>query len=185
MSLHLSELQTAGCRAAWLTGGMLGGVTECFGICLAGGVDSCRAMVGTRCIGAGVEGVGGVEGEGEDGVGCVECGGRIGVDGVSGRGSWEAIWTSRSVSSSAGNCSGDVVEAAAAFPRLSLLTVAGVGPAASLLERTRSSTSDGRALSLGRRPSIGLVAVKQTRCSPSAIDFSGVWGRVWRHKSPL
>lgn len=149
------------CRAAWLTGGMLGGVTECFGFSLAGGVDSCRAMVGTRRIGAGVEAV---EGEGEDGVECVGCGGRIGVDGVSGRGSWEAIWTSWSRSSSAGNCSGDVVEAAAVFPRLSPLTAAGVGPAASLLERTKSSTSDGRAFNLGRRPSIDLVAVKQTRC---------------------
>lgn len=144
----------------------MGGVTECLGFCLAGGVDSCRAIVGTRRIGAGVEG------EGEDGVEWVGCGGRIGVDGVSGRGSWEAIWTSRSRSSSAGNCSGDVVEAAAVFPRLSLLTEAGVGPAASLLERTRSSTSDGRALSLGRRPSIDLVAVKQACCSPSPIEFS-------------
>ena len=164
---------------------MLGGETECLGFCLAGGVDSCRAMVGTRCIGAGVEGVGGVEGEGEDGVDCVECGGRIGVDGVSGRGSWEAIWASRSRSSSAGNCSGDVVEGAAVFPRLSLLTVAGVGPAASLLERTKSSTSDGRAFNLGRRPSIDLVAVKRTRCSPSSIDFSGVWGRIEETRVPL
>lgn len=164
-----------GCRAAWLTGGILGGVTECLGFCLAGGVDSCRAMVGTRRRGAGVEGV---EGEGEDGVECVECGGRIGVDGVSGRGSWEAIWTSRSRSSSAGNCSGDVVEAAAVFPRLSPLTAAGVGSAASLLERTRSSTRDGRALSLGRRPSIDLVAVKQTCCEPCPIEFSGLGGRV-------
>lgn len=131
----------------------MGGVTKCLGVCLAGGVDSCRAIVGTRCVGAVV--VLGVEGEGEDGVECVECGDRVGVDGVSGRGSWEAIWTSRSWSSSAGSCcSGDVVEAAAAIPRLSTLTVAGVGTTASLLERTRSSTSDGRAFSLGRRPSI-------------------------------
>lgn len=145
---------------------MLGGVTECLGCCLAGGVDSCSAMVGTRCIGAGVEG--------EDGVECVGCGGRIGVDGVSGRGSWEAIWTSRSRSSSAGNCSGDVVEDAAVFPRLSPLTEAGVGRAASLLERTSSSTSDGRAFNLGRKPSIALVAVKQTCCCPSPIDFYGL-----------
>lgn len=142
----------------------MGGVTKCLGLCLAGGVDSCSAMVGTRCMVAGVEGV---AVEGEDGVECVECGGRIGVDGVSGRGSWEAIWTSRSRSSSAGNCSGDVVETARVLPRLSPLTVAGVGPAASLLERTSSSTSDGRAFNLGRRPSIDLVAVKQACCSPS------------------
>lgn len=160
----------------------MGGWTECLGFCLAGGVDSCRAMVGTRCIGAGVEGV---AGEGEDGVECVECGGRIGVDGVSGRGSWEAIWTSRSRSSSAGNCSGDVVEAAAVFPRLSPLTEAGVESAAPLLERTRSSTSDGRALSLGRRPSIDLVAVKQTCCSTSAIEFSRLCSRVEQTKSPV
>jgi hypothetical protein len=137
----------------------MGGVARCFGFCLAGGVDSCRAMVGTRRMGAGVEGLRGEcewegEGEGEDGV---DRGGRIGVDGVSGSGSWEAIWTSRSRSSSAGNCSGDVVEAAAVFPRLSTLTVAGVETAASLLERTRSSTSDGRAFNLGRKPSIDLV----------------------------
>lgn len=132
----------------------MGGVTKCLGFCLAGGVDSCKAMVGTRCwIGAGVEGV---AGEGEDGVECVECGGRIGVDGVSGRGSWEAIWTSRSRSSSAGNLGGDVVEAAPVFPRLSPLTIVGVGSAACLLERTSSSTSDGRAFNLGRRPSIDL-----------------------------
>lgn len=133
-------------------------------------------------MGAGVEGV---EGEGEDGVECVECGGRIGVDGVSGRGSWEAIWTSRSRSSSAGNCSGDVVEAAAVFPRLSPLAEAGVGPAASLLERNRSSTSDGRAFSLGLRPSIDLVAVKQTCCSPSPIEFCGLWGRVGQTRVPV
>lgn len=162
----------------------MGGVTKCLGFCLAGGVDSCRAMVGTRCIGAGVEGVEGAEGEGEDGVECVECGGRIGVDGVSGRGSWEAIWTSRSRSSSAGNCSGDVVEAAAVFPRLSTLTVAGVGTAASLLERNSSSTSDGRAFNLGRRPSIDLVAVKQACCSPSPIDVSGLGGRVEQTRLP-
>lgn len=139
-------------------------------------MDSCRAIVGTRCIGAGVEG--------EDGVECVDRGGRIGVDGVSGRGSWEAIWTSwsRSRSSSAGKCSGDVDEDAAVLPRLSPLTVAGVGLAAALLERTRSSTSDGRAFNLGRRPSIGLVSVKQTCCSPSPIDFSGLLGRVWNRE---
>lgn len=155
---------------------MLGGA--CLGDSLAGGVDSCRVMAGSRERRRGVEGIGvGVEGEG-GGEGEEDVyGGVRGVVGVCGSGRLEAIWTSWS--SSAG--SGDVVEAAAVSPTpiptpslssgLSPLTASRA--AASLIELvcecTNSSTSDGRALSLGRRPSIYSVFLSCSQPFCSAV----------------
>lgn len=147
---------------------MLGG-DECLGGPLAGGVDSCRVMAGTRVMRRGVEGKGvgevvrEVEVEVEN---KVVDGGVGGVDGVvSGRGRLEAICTSWS--SSAG--SGDVVEDAAVLASLpdclSPLTASAVDPPSILLELvlecTNSSTSDGRAFNLGRRPSITLQCLQR------------------------
>lgn len=128
-----------------LTEDILGGGRGCLGGSRAGEYDSCRVKVGgTRAMLtflAGEEGA--VEGE------------RMGVAGVFGSGSREAISTSsrsRSWSSSAG--SDVVVEAAGA------LTATGAEVLCVVLvmdlERTNSSTSEGRARNRGCRPSIDL-----------------------------
>lgn len=142
-----------------LTGGILGGVSECLGASVAGGESSCEVLVGTGFVQAGGEGDE-VGGSGKRGGVEVGCGVGVGGDdaGVSGgSGSSEAICCTTWSSSAGNDVEGSWSSAREPFRSLLL-----VDPTAGRLFRpspgdlTNRSTSDGRAFNVGRRPNMVL-----------------------------